>query len=328
MLAHRNKQPIPPNRVVLLGANGFLATHLRRELTSAGINCLALGRADLDLVQANSAEQLSHLIRADDTLIMSSILTPEKGRDFHVFMANLEMVHSVCLALETVPCAHFVYLSSDAVYDAHKIPLDEDSTREPIDLYALTHTAREMLLASVLSRGSTPFCALRPTNIYGYGDTHCNYGPNSFVRSALRDGRIVVYGRGEERRSHLYIDDAVSLIKRVILLRSEGTLNLAVHPAVSFLYVAHLVVKNCDRHVNVEFAPRTIKAVHHPYKPTQIFRFIYNLGRKIGPIVHRPYSVSAIFDAFPDFQFTPLELGLTTYLTLQKQEKLKGAAKL
>ncbi|NCA21532.1 MAG: hypothetical protein EBS86_10400, partial [Crocinitomicaceae bacterium] len=43
-------------------------------------------------------------------------------------------------------CFGWLNLSSDAVYDAQKIPLDEDSTREPTDLYALSHIAREMML--------------------------------------------------------------------------------------------------------------------------------------------------------------------------------------
>jgi UDP-glucose 4-epimerase len=134
------------------------------------------------------------------------------------------------------------------------------------------------------------------------------------------DGRIVLFGKGEERRSHLYIDDAIELIRRSVLRRSEGSLNLAVRPAVSYLSVATLVSKNCGKPVIIEFTPRTIKAVHRPYKATQVFRFIYNLGRRIGPIVHRPYAVSAIFHAFPDFQYTPLEHGLQRYIASLKRD--------
>lgn len=327
MLTHRNKLPCSPKRVVLLGANGFVATKLREGLASAGIDCHAIGSSSIDLTTPKAAAALSLQMRRDDTVVMCSILTPDKGRDFHVFKRNLDMAHSVCLALESAPCAHFVYLSSDAVYDAHKVPLDEDSTREPVDLYALTHTAREMTLASVLARSGTPFCILRPTNIYGFGDTHNNYGPNSFVRSALQEGRISIFGRGEERRSHIYIDDAAALIIRAIQMQSEGTLNLAARPMVSFLHVANLVIENCGKDVRLDFLPRTIKAIHRPYKPTQVFRFIYNLGRRIGPIIHRTFDVSSTFKAFPDFQFTPLEKGLRTYLSMSRDAMTTHAAK-
>jgi nucleoside-diphosphate-sugar epimerase len=171
-----------------------------------------------------------------------------------------------------------------------------------------------MLLGSVLTRREIPHCFLRPTAIYGPGDTHGNYGPNRFVRSAVEEGRVVLYGRGEERRSHVYVDDAISLIEGAILRRSEGTLNVAAQPAISYRDVAAAVVGACRHPVRIEYQPRTIKAVHRPYKPTQVFRFIYNLGRRIGPIVHRPYSIAAVIRAFPDFRYTPLEKGIRVTL--------------
>jgi nucleoside-diphosphate-sugar epimerase len=171
-----------------------------------------------------------------------------------------------------------------------------------------------MILGSVLAARAIPYCFLRPTNIYGPGDTHNNYGPNRFVRTAVNDGKIVLFGRGEERRSQLYVDDAIALVRLAIVHRSEGTLNLAVQPAVSFMDVATVVARGCGNPVTVEFVPRTIAPVHRPYKPTQVFRYIYNLGRKIGPIVHRPYSIAAVRQAFPDFAYTPLEKGIGAYL--------------
>jgi nucleoside-diphosphate-sugar epimerase len=310
MLKHGNLQASPPKRVVILGARGFLASHLRRRLEADGVNCRSVGSCEIDLTRPESAIPLSEVLDAADTVVMTSAITPEKGRDYRTYMLNVRMADTVCRALEARSCAHFVYLSSDAVYDAHKTPLDEDSTREPVDLYALTHTSREMMLGSVLTSRNIPFCLLRPTGIYGPGDTHGNYGPNRFVRSAVEEGLIVLYGRGEERRSHVYVDDAIALIVGAILRRSEGTLNLAAGSAVSYRDVATTVVGACRHAVRIDYLPRTVKAIHRPYKPTQVFRFLYNLGRRIGPIVHRPYSVAAVRGAFPDFRYTPLETGI------------------
>ena len=313
MLTHLQPVPIAPARVVILGANGFISRHLQATLQANHILISAVASTELDLTEPGCADRLAALIRPDDAVVMTSTLTPEKGRDFNTMMRNLRMAENVCLALESARCAHFVYLSSDAVYDAHQTPLDEDSTREPTDLYALMHTAREMMLGSVLERTKSPYAILRPTNIYGPGDTHNNYGPNRFVRSALREGRIVLFGQGEERRSQMFIADAVRLIDLVLRHRSTGTLNLAVRTAVSFREVADEVIRLCPHPVRIEFAQRTVPVVHRPYKPTQIARFIYNLGRPIGPIVHRPFVTSAILDAFPGFIFTPLSEGLRRF---------------
>jgi UDP-glucose 4-epimerase len=205
-------------------------------------------------------------------------------------MSNLRMAETVCRMLELTRCHHFVYLSSEAVYGIRKRPLDEESNRQPVNLYGLAHTAREMMLESVLAKQDVPLCILRPANIYGPGDPHGNYGPNRFVRSALREGRIVLFGRGEERRSHLHIDDTVDLVIRAIRRRSSGVLNLVYAPAVSFLHAAKIVARHSPRPVELQFEPRVL------------------------PIVHQTYSAAAIFAAFPDFSYTPLERGIADYL--------------
>lgn len=301
----------------MLGARGFVARHLQAWCARGNVKCLAVGSDAVDLTDNQSSLRLAQLFQPDDTIVMTSMLTPEKGRDYRALMSNLRMAETVCLALQRAACRHFLYLSSDAVYDAHQIPLDEDSSREPIDLYAVSHTAREMMLSSELEGKKIPFCVLRLTNIYGPGDTHNSYGPNRFVRTALREGRIQLFGGGEERRSHVYIDDLIRLIGLVLEHCSAGTLNVAVRAAASFEEIANTVVRLVGKPVRIEHAPRKVPLVHRPYKPTQVFRFIYNLGRPIGPIVHRTFLNSAVFRSFPGFDFTPLEEGLASFVSAE-----------
>jgi nucleoside-diphosphate-sugar epimerase len=319
MLKHLNPAPQWPARVVILGAHGFVSTHLQTWCRGNAIAFRAVSSQEIDLTRRDNAPQLAALLRPDDAMVMTSSVAPDKGRDYRTLMDNLRMVETVIMALERSACAHFICLSSDAVYDADKIPLDEDSSREPTDVYALSHIAREMLLCSELERRKLPICVLRLTAIYGTGDTHDAYGPNRFVRTALKEGRIVLFGRGEERRSHIYIDDAIDVIGRALKHRSTGTLNVAVRPALTYAQVAEEVVRLVARPVEITYAPRTVPIVHKPYKPTQIFRFIYRLGRPISPVVHRTFVNSALFAAFPDFRFTPLEKGLLSFIAAESE---------
>jgi UDP-glucose 4-epimerase len=308
------------SRVVLLGAGGFISPYLQQRLTAAKIPWIAISSREIDLAQENSGERLAAKLLATDTVVMLSCLAPDKGRDYLALMVNLRMAASVCEALLLKPCAHFIYLSSDAVYDASKIPLDEYSSREPVDLYALMHTSREMMLGDVLAKLGTPLAILRPSSIYGWGDTHNSYGPNRFLRSALQEKKIILFGRGEEKRSHIYVHDAVELIARVIEQRSAGQLNLVVRPTRSYAEMAAVVQSIFTEPIQLEYRPRTVLPIHRPYQPTQIFRYVYNLGRKIGPIVHRPYLNSAIFSAFPTFRFTPMKEAITNIKTRLEAE--------
>jgi len=313
MLTHGEESKVP-SRVVVLGASGFISRHVQEWCRTHDVACRPVASAEIDLSDPANAPRLANLLRGDDAIVMTSSLTPDKGRDYRAMMANMRMAETACLALEKASCAHFVYLSSDAVYDANKIPLDEDSSREPVDLYALSHVGREMVLSTELQRRRIPLCILRLTNIYGPGDTHNAYGPNRFVRSALTEGCIELFGEGEERRSHVFIDDTVRLIGLCLGRRSSGTLNVAVRHAVSFKEVAATVVRLAGRPVRMQYLPRTVPVIHKPYKWTQVFRFLYNLGRPIGPVVHRSFVNSAVFAAFPDFQFTTLEHGLASFI--------------
>jgi UDP-glucose 4-epimerase len=305
--------------VVILGAHGFLSTHLQAWCTRKAVPFRAVSSREIDLTRLENTAQLASLLRPDDSIVMTSCVPPDKGKDYRALMANLRMVETVIAALEKSTCAHFVCLSSDAVYYADKIPLDEDSTREPTDVYALSHTAREMLLSSELERLRIPLCVLRLTAVYGPGDTHNAYGPNRFVRSALAEGRIMLFGKGEERRSHVYIDDAVEIIGRSLKHRSSGILNVAVRRAQSYQRLADEVIRRAGRPVELSYAQRTVPVIHKPYKPTQVFRFIYNLGRPIGPVVHRTFLNSAVFAAFPDFEFTPIEQGLGAFIAAEQK---------
>lgn len=328
MLTHRHHAPVSPSRVVLLGSGGFIGATLAATLGAKNIPCEAIRSRSLDLTAPDAHQRLVALLRPTDTVVFAAAITSDRGRDFDAFMRNVRMAEQVCLALRARACAHLIYLSSDAVYDGHQIPLDEDSTREPLNLYALTHTAREMMLRDALATLDVPLCVLRPTSIYGPGDTHNNYGPNRFVVSALRDGKIVIYGRGEERRSHVFIDDAINLIMGCILHGSHGTLNLAAKPALSYAQIADLVKSACGGDIAFDYQPRAVPRVHRPYKPTQVFRFLYNLGRPIGPIVHRPYAVTAIFKAFPDFRSTPHAEGIGRYVSALRTVSAPAASTL
>ena len=81
MLSHQNPAQKNPDRVVVLGARGFIARHLRDWCGSNGIECLAIGSSDIDLGEVGNAPRLASLLRPGDAVVMTSTLTPEKGRD-------------------------------------------------------------------------------------------------------------------------------------------------------------------------------------------------------------------------------------------------------
>lgn len=283
MLEHTHETFETPSRVVLLGGSGFVGQELSKHLNDRNVSVLSLASSDVDLCSEDGVEKLQDLLREDDSLVILSALTPDKGRGIDIFMRNLKMVEGVCAALETTKPKHVVYFSSDAVYPLTVNPVMEDSAAEPTDLYAAMHIARELMLKnSVADR----LCVLRPTLIYGAGDTHNSYGPNRFRRLAAEGGKIGIGGEGEETRDHIFVEDVAKLTALVLGHASVGTLNVATGTSTDFGTVARLVAEQFDKPVEVCPSPRNM------------------------PVTHRSFDVTACRKAFPDFAFTELQEGV------------------
>jgi len=122
--------------------------------------------------------------------------------------------------------------------------------------------------------------------VYGLDDTHNSYGPNRFRRMAQKDGKITLFGGGEETRDHIHVDDIASLTLRCLIHRTTGTLNVATGTSKSFYEVAELVAKQFNREIKIVTTQRQ------------------------NPVTHRHYDVNNLIKAFPDFRFITQEDGV------------------
>jgi len=283
MIEHTNSDFIKPARVVILGGSGFVGGELAAHLENHDIPVLSLSSGDIDLCSEEGSAKLASELRVDDSLVILSALTPDKGRGIATFMRNLKMIEGVAKALEKTQPAHVVYFSSDAVYPLTLNPVDEDSPAAASDLYGVMHLSRELMLKDAVVG---PLCILRPTLIYGAADSHSSYGPNRFRRQAKSDGKIMIGGNGEETRDHIFVNDVVELTRLVLGHNSRGILNIATGRSVDFGVLAKMVASRFDKDVDVCPSQRNM------------------------PVTHRNFDVTATHKAFPAFAFTPIETGL------------------
>ncbi len=298
MLKHHFASPVSPGRVVIVGAGGFVGKAAAKKLIARGVQVAGVARQDVDLLSGNAAAQLASTLRKGDTLVMIAAQAPVKNNT--MLIDNLQMIAAVCAAMGSVTPDHVLYVSSDAVYADSTSPLSEVSCAQPASLHGIMHLAREVMLAD---ESKAPLCILRPTLIYGAGDPHNGYGPNRFRRLAQRGEEIILFGAGEERRDHVYIDDVAEIVARCAAHKSEGVLNIATGTVTSFREIAEMVVA----------MPPEVAAVST----------LRDTPRK-GPMPHggyRAFDASSTTRAFPDFQYTPLALGLALS---QKQEFQNG----
>lgn len=284
MLEHLNARPAAPERVVVVGAAGFVGKTIADRLARDGVAVVRLGRADLDLTADGAASALGGLLRPGDALVAAAARAPCKNAD--MLVENMQIARALVQALAGAEIAHVVNISSDAVYADAPDPLTETSCASPGSLHGAMHLAREVMFRSEVR---APLAVLRPSLLYGPGDPHNGYGPNRFRRLAARGEDIVLFGEGEERRDHVYIDDVAELAVRVLQRRSVGALNVATGQVHSFREIAEKVVALSGRGSKIRGSVRSGPMPHNGY---------------------RPFDPTACRQAFPDFTYTSLDEGL------------------
>ena len=211
MLEHQNSSPQKPARVVIIGAGGFVGGAIAGELAGEQVPLHGVTRKDIDLLADGAGKRLAAALRPDDAVVFVSALAP--ARNSAALMQNLVMAEQVIGALAAQPVAHLVYISSDSVYADDANPVTERSCRQPSTLHGMMHAARELMLQAEVK---APLAILRPSLLYGVRDPHNGYGPNRFRRLAEKGETITLFGEGEERRDHVYIEDIARLAALVI----------------------------------------------------------------------------------------------------------------
>jgi len=281
MLTHLNPAPVAPRRVVVMGAGGFVGGAIVERLARDKVDVLALGRGDVDLLAPDAGVRLAGHLREGDAFVAVSALAPCKNSG--MLVQNMTMAHAMVQALAASKPAHVVNIGSDAIYADSPGPLTESSCAAPDTLHGAMHLAREVMFRAEVK---APIAMLRPTLIHGANDPHNGYGPNRFRRLAAKGEDIVLFGEGEERRDHVFVDDVAELACRILGRRSTGALNAATGIVRSFAEIAHDAARLSGRGVAVKPSPRSGPMPHNGY---------------------RPFDVAAVHAAFPDFRFTPFD---------------------
>lgn len=284
MIEHLNRSPVPPRRVVVMGAGGFVGSAISARAAQGSIPVLALGRKEIDLLHPDAAARLAALLEPDDAFVAISALAPCKNPE--MLVGNMVMGRAMVEALELRPVGHVIYVSSDAVYADNPLPIGESWWTAPGTLHGAMHLAREVMFRL---QTAAPLAVLRPSLLYGAKDPHNGYGPNRFRRQIENGQDITLFGEGEEKRDHVFIDDLAELALQVLLFRSKGNLNVATGEVRSFREIAEKMVALAGKAVAVKGSPRSGSMPHGGY---------------------RPFDISACRAAFPQFRYTPLDQGL------------------
>jgi len=273
-------------RTIILGHTGFLGRALQDYLVTQGVAVHGYSSKTLDLRSSDALRALDPHVGPDTTLIVAAALTPDKGVTLDALADNFAMVANVARYLEAHAVRKCVYFSSDAVYPFGAEPVSERSAADPENFYALAKFVGERVLRRAAEAQGFPVLVVRPTGVYGPGDTHNSYGPNRFVRSIVRERTVRLFGKGTERRDHLYVGDFCRIVGVLSASEVDGVVNLATGSSRSFASIVDALRA---------LVPYEFSVVSLPQRT---------------PVTHRRFDVTRLCEALPGVHFTPFEEGL------------------
>lgn len=255
-------------RVVLIGGSGFVGSYTNK-LLKKNYNLICISSSKINLIKKKSINSLKKIVKENDIVVFFSAITPDKSKTVETFINNISMSKNCYEAIKEKKLKKFIYISSDAVYSASQSKVNEKTNPNPDDLYGLMHLIREKIF---LNLKYFSVIILRPTLIYGNGDTHNSYGVNRFIRGVKFLKEIKLFGNGEEKRDHIYVEDVAKIIQSTIKKKCSGIFNLATGQSISYFNLASKVKKlvNKNKEVKIITSERFNKITHRFYDSRKI----------------------------------------------------------
>ncbi len=270
-------------KTVILGHTGMIGRPLYAHLAARGVDVHGFASKDVNLLDGSALRGLEPVVDETTTLIFAAANTPDKGNTIRRLEENVRMAANLGTFLETHRVRKCVLLGTDGIYRMGGEPVTESSPLDLEPFYPLGKYAAERILAHVAATTGMSLLTLRPTGVFGPGDTHNSYGPNRFMRQIVETKSLRLFGTGADVRDHLYLDDLVWIIAELAASEATGPINVATGESRSFASI----VDDLREVVPFDFAVE-----HAPGSPTP---------------TARTFDISRLRSALPEVRFTPFK---------------------
>jgi UDP-glucose 4-epimerase len=227
-------------RVMITGGLGFIGSNLARRLVELGADVLLVDslipdyggnlfnvagiedRIRINVADVRQASTMNYLVRDREIIfnIAGQVSHIDSMRDPHT---DLEInCHSQLTLLEACrhhnPAAKVVYASTRQIYGKpDALPVTEQHLVRPTDVNGINKAAGEYYHLVYNNVFGIRASALRLTNVYGPRQLlkHNRQGFIAwFIRLALEDREISIFGDGSQVRDFVFVDDAVDAFLR------------------------------------------------------------------------------------------------------------------
>ncbi len=266
-------------KILITGGAGFIGSNLAPYLASLGhdlvvLDDLSAGQV-LPSLPANvefhrgdftdrrtlaeclvDVEVVIHLAAISG--VVDSIVDPDR-----CFATNVAGTFRLLEAARRVRVKQFVNASTAGAILGEIIPpISEAMAPSPLSPYGASKLASEGFCSAYTASFGLPCLSLRFSNVYGPHSAHKKSVVAAFIKRALNDEPLVIYGDGTQRRDYLYVGDLVRGIAAAIEQRVNGTFQLGSGTPTSLLELIRALETIVGRELQIRREPRRAGEVH------------------------------------------------------------------
>lgn len=234
---------------LVTGGSGFIGGNLVKKIKELGGNVteysLSVG---LDILDKDQLKQYIKL-QFDCIYNLVGYSGSAKVDEDEKFLAlNTKATELICrLILEYSPKTKLILSSTRLEYGEPKyLPVNESHPTKPLSIYGLTKLKATEIAMEYYKRG-LDVVVFRISNVYGPHPKRDFSGYNvinHFIDMAQKGETITIYGKGDQQRDYIYIDDLIDAFILAFIKPVSGQIyNLGYGRSISFKDMVELIVK-------------------------------------------------------------------------------------
>lgn len=294
-------------RALITGGMGFIGSSLALALARLGADVTIAdamipgyggnlfniepvrGRVRVNFCDIRDPNAMNYLVQGQDYVFHLA------GQVDHILsltdpFPDIEInIHGTAVVMEAIkrhnPGARVIYTGTRGQYGpAAALPVSESAPTYPKGIYEISNLTAEKIIQVYNDVHHIPAVLLRLTNVYGPRAQmkHARYGVvNWFVRLAVDNETIKVFGDGQIKRDFLYVDDSVDAILMCALSDAAygEVLNVGLDVPTNFVELAEALIAVAGTG-RWEFAPFTPERAAQ--EPGDFYSDITKIKRLVG----------------------------------------------
>jgi UDP-glucose 4-epimerase len=243
-----------PDRVIVLGASGFIGARLLRHLSALnGLSVVGHSSSTCNLLDPEAVERVLAVATSSTSIVFCSSITRTVDESIQAFFSNVRMVETVINALPETGIRSLIFLSSVDVYGRPPVslPVTEQTKLHPEGYYAPSKLVSEIFLANRVAP-RFPLTILRLAGIYGIGDGFKSV-IGKFLKLIHDDSPVTITGDGRALRDYVEVCDLCTVIEQAVVSPWSGLLNVATGNSITVREVAEVAGRALGRIPRLEF---------------------------------------------------------------------------